>query len=116
MVIDGELYEVEVELKEGTGDVEALLQAFRTGVVRRVSAEVAPRGAIEGGITAPITGRVVEIRVKAGDHIERGTLVAVLEAMKTRVEVKASKSGTVKHVLVKEGDTIKQGEPLIVMA
>lgn len=116
MVIDGELYEVEVELEEGIGDVEALLQAFRTGVIKRVSTEVAPHGAIEGGITAPITGRVVEMKVKAGDYIERGTLIAVLEAMKTRVEVKANKSGTVKRVLIKEGDTIKQGEPLVVIA
>lgn len=114
VVLDGELYEVEVELAE-PGDIEALLQAFQTGVVKRVSAEVPTVKMVEGAVPAPITGRVVEIKVRPGDEIQQGTLIAVLEAMKTRVEVRAGRSGIVRDVLAKDGATIKQGEPLIVL-
>ncbi|MEM2475757.1 MAG: biotin/lipoyl-containing protein [Thermofilaceae archaeon] len=114
VVLDGELYEVEVELAE-PGDIEALLQAFQTGVVKRVTAEIPAAKMVEGGVPAPITGRVVEVRVKPGDEVKQGTLIAVMEAMKTRVEVRAGKSGIVKDVLVKEGATVKQGESLVVI-
>jgi urea carboxylase len=67
-------------------------------------------------VPAPITGRVVEVRVKVGDRVERGMAVAVLEAMKARVEVKASRSGVVREVLVREGEVVKQGQPLLVLA
>lgn len=116
VILDGELYEVEVDIEEGVSDLEALLQAFKTGVVKSVTAEAVAAGTVEGGVPAPITGRVVEVRVKRGDRVERGTTVAVLEAMKTKVEVKANKSGVVQEVLVKEGSVVKQGQPLLILA
>ena len=115
VVLDGELYEVEVDIEEGLSDLEALLQAFKTGVVKRVATEAATVSTIEGAVPAPITGRVVEVRVKNGDHVERGMTVAVLEAMKTKVEVKANMIGVVRNVLVKEGEVAKQGQPLLIL-
>lgn len=112
VVLDGEVYEVEVEVEE-PANLESLLQAFKAGVVKRVSAEVSGAKAIEGAIPSPITGRVVEVKVKPGDRIDRDTVVVVLEAMKTRVEVKATREGIVKEVLVSEGITVKQGQPLL---
>jgi len=115
VVLDGELYEVEVDIEEGLSDLEALLQAFKTGVVKRITTEVTTVSAIEGAVPAPITGRVVEVRVRNGEHVERGTTVAVLEAMKTKVEVKANRSGVVRDILVKEGEVAKQGQPLLIL-
>ncbi len=113
VVLDGEVFEVEVEVAE-PGDLEAVLRAFRTGVVRRVTVEApSPRGLREGAILAPITGRVVEVRVRPGDRVEQDSVVAVLEAMKARIEVRAGRSGTVAEVLVSEGSVVKQGQPLI---
>ena len=115
VVLDGELYEVEVDIEEGLSDLEVLLQAFKTGVVKRITTEVTTVSAIEGAVPAPITGRVVEVRVRNGEHVERGTTVAVLEAMKTKVEVKANRSGVVRDILVKEGEVAKQGQPLLIL-
>jgi len=115
VVLDGELYEVEVDIEEGLSDLEALLQAFKTGVVKRVTTEAAAAAIVEGAISAPITGRVIEVRVKSGDHVERGMTVAVLESMKTKVEVKANRSGVVRGVLIKEGEVAKQGQPLLIL-
>lgn len=115
VVLNGELYEVEVEIEEGVSDLEALLRAFRTGVVKRVTAETAMASAAPGAVPAPITGRIIEMRVKSGDRVERGVTVAILEAMKARVEVKANRSGVVQEVLVREGEVVKQGQPLLVL-
>lgn len=114
VVLDGEMYEVEVEIEE-PANLESLLQAFKTGVVKRVSAEVSEAKMVAGAIPSPITGRVVEVRVKPGDEVNRDMVVAVLEAMKTRVEVKATREGVVREVLVSEGVTVKQGQPLIIL-
>jgi len=115
VVLDGELYEVEVDIEEGLSDLEVLLQAFKTGVVKRITTEATTVSAFEGAVPAPITGRVVEVRVRNGEHVERGTTVAVLEAMKTKVEVKANRSGVVRDILVKEGEVAKQGQPLLIL-
>jgi len=116
VILDGELYEVEVEIEEGVNDLEALLRAFKTGVVKRVTAETAAVSAVPGAVPAPMTGRVVEVKVKSGDRVERGTTLVILEAMKARVEVKANRSGVVREVLAKEGEVVKQGQPLVVLA
>ncbi len=115
VVIDGEEFDVEVEVEEGSSDLEVLLQALKTGVVRSVSMEPTVSG-IEGAINAPITGKVVEIKVGLGEKVEQGDTVAILEAMKTRIEVRANKRGIVRELFVKEGTVVKQGEPLLVIA
>jgi len=117
VVLDGEVYEVEVEVEEGLSDLETLLRSLQTGIVRSVSTTGREVGArAEGAIQAPITGRVVEVRVKAGEMVDAGSTLVVMEAMKTRVEVRAPKRGRVREVYVKAGDVVKQGDPLLALA
>jgi 2-oxoisovalerate dehydrogenase E1 component len=56
---------------------------------------------------------VVELYVKQGDTIERGDIVASLEATKSVFELNSPVSGTIKEVLVSEGDTVPVGAPLL---
>lgn len=117
VVLDGEVYEVEVEVEEGLSDLETLLRSLQTGIVRSVSTtghEVGARA--ERAIQAPITGRVVEVRVKAGEVVDAGSTLVIMEAMKTRVEVRAPKRGRIREVYVKTGDVVKQGDPLLALA
>jgi acetyl-CoA carboxylase biotin carboxyl carrier protein len=66
-------------------------------------------------IKAHITGNVWKIEVKVGDKVEEGTVVAILESMKMEMPVEAEddQSGVVAAVLVKEGQSVKEGEPLV---
>lgn len=64
-------------------------------------------------IKAHITGNVWKIEVKVGDPVEEGTVVAILESMKMEMPVEAEDSGTVKAILVKEGQSVKEGEPIV---
>ena len=62
---------------------------------------------------APMGGKVLEINVKVGDTIEPGDVYMVYEAMKMENDLEAEVGGTVKRILVDEGDTINTDQPLI---
>jgi biotin carboxyl carrier protein len=66
-------------------------------------------------VTAPMPGKIVRINVKAGEEVEVGQGVVVVEAMKMQNEMKASKKGVVKQVLVKEGASVTAGEVLAII-
>ncbi|MGB9708846.1 MAG: biotin/lipoyl-containing protein [Infirmifilum sp.] len=108
VILDGEAFEVEVEVEEGKGSLETLLSVLQTGVVKKV--ESPPLG--KGVISSPITGKVARITVSKGDHVGPGDVLAVIEAMKTLVEVKSNNEGMVVEIYAREGDVVKQGEPL----
>ena len=63
-------------------------------------------------IKAHITGNVWKIEVKVGDAVEEGTTVAILESMKMEMPVESEDEGTVTAVLVKEGQSVKEGDPM----
>ena len=50
--------------------------------------------------------------VKEGDHIKQGDTVAIIEAMKTYSNVRASKSGVVKKIYINNGSPVEYGEKL----
>ncbi|XP_014676191.1 PREDICTED: pyruvate carboxylase, mitochondrial-like [Priapulus caudatus] len=68
---------------------------------------------IKSQVGAPMPGTVVDIRVKAGDEVEKGDPLVVLSAMKMEMVVNATKGGTVKQVHVKNGQKL-EGEDLLV--
>jgi biotin carboxyl carrier protein len=63
-------------------------------------------------ILAPMPGKVVRLLVKAGDRVEAGQGLLVVEAMKMQNEIRSPKSGTVERVLAKEGQPVTAGEIL----
>jgi acetyl/propionyl-CoA carboxylase alpha subunit len=70
----------------------------------------------EGEVRAPMAGKVLELKVSAGDLVEEGAVLAVVESMKMQIEVKAPLSGRVDKVLVKEGEVLDGPELLAVIA
>lgn len=63
-------------------------------------------------IKAHITGNVWKIEVKVGDEVSEGTTVAILESMKMEMPVESEDEGRIVVVLVKEGQAVKEGEPM----
>ncbi|WP_350271078.1 biotin carboxylase N-terminal domain-containing protein [Brevibacterium sp. CBA3109] len=64
-------------------------------------------------LNAPMQGTIVSVTVAAGDTVEAGDTLAVIEAMKMEQPLKAGHSGTVAEVLVDSGVSVKSGEPII---
>ena len=67
-------------------------------------------------IVAPMPGKVVRLLVAAGEKVEAGQGILVVEAMKMQNEVRSAKPGTVERLLVKEGQTVSAGEPLAIVS
>jgi len=67
-------------------------------------------------VRAPMPGRVVSVRVAVGQVVERGDLVATLEAMKMENELRAPGAGRVQALHVGAGDTVEHGALILVLA
>ncbi len=66
-------------------------------------------------IQAPLAGKVVAVKIKAGDKVEEDDDAVVIEAMKMETEVFVPCDGTVKEVLVKVGDKVEEDDVLAVI-
>lgn len=64
-------------------------------------------------VTAPMPGRIVKIAIADGAKVEEHALLVVLEAMKMEHRIEAPAAATVKAVLVKEGQIVAAGTPLV---
>jgi acetyl/propionyl-CoA carboxylase alpha subunit len=71
--------------------------------------------AAPGSLLAPMPGTVVQVIVGAGDVVEAGDLVAVLEAMKMQHTIRAPRAGTVTEVRVEAGDQVVAAAVLVVI-
>ncbi|MBE0358192.1 sodium-extruding oxaloacetate decarboxylase subunit alpha [Pseudoalteromonas aliena] len=105
--VDGKVYDVVVaqggELKEVTlKDSEHMPQ----------SASVASGETLN----APLAGNIFKVKVKAGQVVNEGDVVIIMEAMKMETEVRAMHTGTVAEVLVSEGDSVTTGDAMIALA
>jgi biotin carboxyl carrier protein len=63
-------------------------------------------------IVAPMPGKVIRLLVKAGDAVEAGQGLLVIEAMKMQNEIRSPKSGVVERLLAEEGQAVNAGEVL----
>ena len=70
----------------------------------------------DGVVRAPMHGSVVEIAVKAGDQIEKGDRVGVVEAMKMEHAMRAPVAGVIEKVLAEPGAQVAQGDAIAVIA
>lgn len=100
--VDGEVFSVKV-LPAGTMEIES---AENTR---------GPTGPVEGGITSTMQGMILKLKVKEGDKVNDGDVVAILEAMKMENDIHAPESGTVKQIFVNEGDTVNAGDTIMVI-
>ncbi|HUY19610.1 MAG TPA: acetyl-CoA carboxylase biotin carboxyl carrier protein subunit [Candidatus Binataceae bacterium] len=107
-------------LREG----DELVIASRDGVARvaltdpRRRAPSAAARAHQSGraeLRAMMPGRVVNVMVAAGDEVEAGAGVLVVEAMKMENELRAPKSGKVIEVKVTAGQTVEKNDLLVII-
>jgi biotin carboxyl carrier protein len=63
-------------------------------------------------VVAPMPGKVIRVLVKAGDKVEAGQGLMVVEAMKMQNEIRSPKSGTVERLIATEGQPVNAGEVL----
>jgi len=75
----------------------------------------APAASGEGVVTAPMQGTIVKVHHKAGDRIEAGDPMFILEAMKMENEIKAPNDGEIVDLRVQAGDKVASGAVLAIV-
>jgi biotin carboxyl carrier protein len=66
-------------------------------------------------IEVPITGKIISVNVKAGDTVNEGDVICVLESMKMENPILTPVNGTVIEVDVQEDQVVKPGEVIAVI-
>ena len=66
-------------------------------------------------IPAHITGTVWKIEVAVGDEVDLDDTVVILESMKMEMPVEAEDSGTVSEIRCEEGQSVQEGDVLVVL-
>ena len=64
-------------------------------------------------IASPLAGTVWKIQAKAGDTVEEGAVLIILESMKMEIPVEATYNGTVLEIHTEEGKPVKEGDVLV---
>ena len=111
----------EIEYAEGTTKVKVSRSMNNLGVT---SAEVKKKQSVINNngthITSPIVGTAylspepgAKRFVEVGNKVKKGQTIMIVEAMKTMNHVPSTQDGTVSEILVKDGQPVEFGQPLI---
>ncbi len=100
--VDGEPFEVKVNPTGG----------FMVAGAGPTTAGGKPKD-VEGGLKSNMQGTILSVKVKVGDKIKAGDIIATIEAMKMEQEIKAEKDGEVKEIFINEGDPVANGDLLM---
>ena len=108
ITVNGNAYDVTVE-ENGAGSAPA-------AAAPAAAPKAAPKAAAGGTpINAPMRGTIVEVKVKVGDKVTNGTVVAVLEAMKMENDIVSDKDGVVASICVNNGESVETGAPVVTL-
>ena len=90
--------------------------AAAAGDVQRASAPNPNSAAGGTKVTTPLPGTILDVFVNVGDTVKAGQRVVLLEAMKMENNIEADTDGTVTSVNVRKGDSVLEGDTLIVIS
>lgn len=133
--IEGKEYKVEIgTIKENIAEVTVNGETFKVEMEPEpepekkkvvVSAAAAPANDEQpvaagnvntaNAVKAPLPGVITEIKVAIGDTVNAGDTVVILEAMKMANNIEAEKSGKVTAICVKQGESVMEDSPLVVI-
>jgi biotin carboxyl carrier protein len=117
LLLEGQSYEVRLSPSaDGVLKIQTGLQEFTVEVADPRAWRGRRHGTLEAQgrqqVAAPMPGKVIRVLVKAGDQVEAGQGLLVVEAMKMQNEIRSPKSGAVERLHVKEGQLVNAGDVL----
>jgi biotin carboxyl carrier protein len=121
LLLAGQSYEIHlVQSPDGLLKLQTGVQEFTAEVADPRAWRGRMHGALEAEgrqqVTAPMPGKVVRVLVQAGDKVETGQGLLVVEAMKMQNEIRSPKNGTVERLLIQEGQPVNAGEVLCIVS
>jgi biotin carboxyl carrier protein len=119
LMVDSRPTELYLERRRGGAIVIIGRHAFNYDVGpwrpagQRARVAATPTGVVR--VAAPMTGSIVEVRCEAGEQVEQGQVLLVIESMKMNNELRAPAGGVVEQVPVTPGQRVKAGELLVAL-
>jgi len=100
-----------------SGETRSSTDAAASGPADSSGAESSTAAAPADGetVTADMQGTILDVAVEAGDAVEPGDVLCVLEAMKMENDVVAGRGGTATDVRVTAGESVDMGDTLVVI-
>ncbi|HCE58769.1 MAG TPA: acetyl-CoA carboxylase biotin carboxyl carrier protein subunit [Prolixibacteraceae bacterium] len=117
--VNGTVYKVEVDKTMKTTKTPKLVRQVAVPStdahpsVAKTASPSAPKGA--GSIKSPLPGVILEMFVREGDLVKMGQKLLMLEAMKMENNIEADKAGKVVSILKHKGDSVMEGDVLIII-
>ena len=108
--VNGREYEVEIEEITAGSATAAPVQQPAAAPQPAVSKAAPVSGE---ALRAPLPGNILEVKVSAGDHVQSGQVLMILEAMKMENEILAPHDGVIASVAVQKGATVASGDVLV---
>lgn len=103
VTVNGQTYQVEIPQTKAQGPRPA------------ASAPAASQAGGPKNVVSELPGTVTEVKVAAGQHVKRGEVLLVIEAMKMANDIVSEVDGTVQRVAVSNGQSVNQGDLLVEM-
>jgi oxaloacetate decarboxylase alpha subunit len=105
--VNGKVYKVEVS----EGELRSVQLKSNAQPAESAPAPSASGSAHE--VNAPLSGNIVKVMVSEGQTVAQGDVIFILEAMKMETEVRSAHDGVINSIMVKEGDSVQSGQPLL---
>ncbi len=120
LLIGGVSYVADVVDREGTCMVDVGGEAYEVLVEEQTRWIIRTRGGAAGAgsgqtVRAPLPGKITHVAVRAGDRVQAGDTLVVIEAMKMENEFKAAAAGAIAEVRVTVGQAVNPGDIMVVL-
>ena len=115
--VDGTRFEVTPERRKESDEIKNKAERKSFNPNQPAANSHSSNLALNGNAqTAPLPGTVIEVFVKAGEKVEAGQVILIIEAMKMKNSIRSLKGGTISEVLVSAGQSVAHKQALIKFA
>ena len=112
ITVNGKSYEVSVEERGGaSAPVTPVAAAPVAPVAKAAPVTSGSEGRVK--VVAPMSGKILGIKVSPNQAVKKGEVVAVLEAMKMENDIVALEDGTIASINVNVGDSVETNQTLV---
>jgi len=111
ITVNGKSYEVSVEERGGASSPVTTASAPVAPAVKAAPASNGSEGRVK--VVAPMSGKILGVKVSVGQAVKKGEVVAVLEAMKMENDIVALEDGTIASINVNVGDSVETNQTLV---
>ena len=113
ITVNGTAYDVVVEeIENGAAPAVQAPKAPAAPTAPKAPVKKAAAGAGAVKVTAPMPGKILDVKASVGANVKKGQVIMILEAMKMENEIVATEDGVIASIDVAAGASVEAGDVL----